>query len=116
MPAYSNLRVKDVSNSNPAHPDQIGVERNGNTVYLSNANRDLAASDMILTESTASLKVAAEDAGGATSVDAVDITGADVVIVDYDIITHVDEYYDDNGHLVRDLETDTDITTVSILG
>lgn len=116
MPAYSNLRVKDISNSNPAHPDQIGVERNGNTVYLSNTNRDLASADIIQTESTASLKIAAEDASGATSVDAVEITGADVVIVDYDIVTQVDEYYDDNGHLVRELETDTVITPVSVLG
>lgn len=116
MPTYSNLRVKDIANSNPAHINQIGVERNGSTVYLSNTSRDLVTSDIIQTESTASLKVAAEDASGATSVDAVEITGPDVVIVDWDIVLQVDEYYDDNGKLVRDLETDTDVGHTGIRG
>lgn len=116
MPTYSNLRVKEIANSNPAHIDQIGVERNGATVYLSNTNRDLATSDIIQTESTASLKVAAEDASGTTSVDAVEISGADVTIVDWDIVLQVDEYYDDNGKLVRDLETDTDVVDFAIRG
>ena len=117
MPTYSNLRVKDVTNSNPNHIDQIGVVRSGNTIYLPNgANRDLAESDIIQTESTANLKVAAEDSSGSTSVDAVEVSGADVVIVDYDIVTQVDEYYDDNDALCRDINNDTAVVVFTIRG
>ena len=116
MPTYSNLRVKNIATSNPAHIDQIGVERNGATIYLSNTSRDLATSDIIQTESTANLLVAAEDTTGATSVDAIEITGPDIVIVDWDIVLQVDEYYDDNNNLVRDIDTDTDTGHTGIRG
>ena len=115
---YTNLRVKNVTNSNPAHIDQIGVERNGATILLPNgANRDLAASDIIQTEATASLKIAAEDANNpATSDDAVQINGADVTVLDGDLISIVDEYYD-GGVLVRDLDpTDQNLDDFVIRG
>lgn len=115
MPAYDILRVKNIANTNPDHPDQIGVERNGTLIYLSNTSRDLAEADAIVTEPTATLQVAAESTNAAVSDTIIDIDGSGAIVIDWEVVTAVDQYYDDDGEIVYEFDNTVN-STISIVG
>jgi hypothetical protein len=117
LTTYTDLRVADVMVG--GNPGQVEVERPGTgTVWLPTTgaapgNRDLEEGDIIIASPSTTLKVNAEDSGASQTTPIVDITGLQVDVLDWEIVTSVDTYYDDNNRLIYQVENGIEPFTIA---